>query len=337
MPNDPSPDQELITFWMPRSLLTAVDHAAKVQFSNRSDFIRRALMKDLSPEEQKRVLEEMKTDRTPRTPAAPDRERVEWRPATGAEEFERFPVYEQANIAALWSAMELMDRSRSALAGAKEVAAANKQRTGFSIPNLNRLYKAWRLADRDWRTLINRRRYSELWKSQTITAERPPAPAARESAGRGPRKEKRARLPARRLTDVAWVSVGLYECAAGGPLSPAHRIGERRVERPSRSYPAEALFALRLNGDSMEGAGLLSGDVVLCVWAERREAEAGDIVVAHLLGDGCTLKRLHGPEGGRWLEPESTNPVHERIALDGEGEPQAVIQAVMLRRLEPEV
>ena len=143
-----------------------------------------------------------------------------------------------------------------------------------------------------------------------------------------PRKEKRARL-----RDLAWVSLDLYECAAGGPLSAAHRIGKLRVERPGRSYPAEALFALRLNGDSMDRAGLASGDVVLCVWAERREPTVGDIVVAHLRGDGCTLKRLHGPEGSRWLEPESANPVHQRIALDGEGEPQAVIQAVMLRKL----
>ena len=67
-------------------------------------------------------------------------------------------------------------------------------------------------------------------------------------------------------------------------------------------------FALRVRGDSMIGAGILSGDRVIV--HPQPTAENGDIVVA-LLGDEATVKRLSISENGVWLLPE--NPAYEPI------------------------
>ena len=67
-------------------------------------------------------------------------------------------------------------------------------------------------------------------------------------------------------------------------------------------------FALRVRGDSMIGAGILSGDKVIV--RPQPTADHGDIVVA-LLGDEATVKRLSLERGGVWLLPE--NPAFEPI------------------------
>ena len=50
----------------------------------------------------------------------------------------------------------------------------------------------------------------------------------------------------------------------------------------------EKAFAVRVRGESMIGAGILSGDIVIL---EQKEAKAGDIVAALMDGEN-TLKRL---------------------------------------------
>lgn len=67
-------------------------------------------------------------------------------------------------------------------------------------------------------------------------------------------------------------------------------------------------FALRVRGDSMIGAGILSGDKVIV--RPQPSADPGDIVVA-LLGDEATVKRLSVEKDGIWLLPE--NPAYEPI------------------------
>lgn len=68
------------------------------------------------------------------------------------------------------------------------------------------------------------------------------------------------------------------------------------------------LFALKVRGDSMVGAGILPGDVAIV----RRQptAETGDIVVA-LLGEETTLKRLV-VKGGR-IELRAENPLYPPV------------------------
>ena len=61
-------------------------------------------------------------------------------------------------------------------------------------------------------------------------------------------------------------------------------------------------FALRVRGDSMINAGILSGDKV--VVRPQPTADDGQIVVA-LLGEEATVKRLRRRSGEVWLMPEN--------------------------------
>ena len=63
-------------------------------------------------------------------------------------------------------------------------------------------------------------------------------------------------------------------------------------------------FALRVRGDSMINAGILSGDHV--VVRPQQTANDGQIVVARI-GDEATVKRLKLTGGGVWLMPENEN------------------------------
>ena len=61
-------------------------------------------------------------------------------------------------------------------------------------------------------------------------------------------------------------------------------------------------FALRVRGDSMINAGILSGDKV--VVRPQPTADDGQIVVARI-GDEATVKRLRRRNGQIWLMPEN--------------------------------
>jgi repressor LexA len=82
-------------------------------------------------------------------------------------------------------------------------------------------------------------------------------------------------------------------------------------------------FALRVRGDSMVGAGILSGDKV--VVRPQQTANDGQIVVARI-GDEATVKRLYRRNGQVWLMPE--NDAYEPI--DGsEAELIGLVKAVV--------
>ena len=63
-------------------------------------------------------------------------------------------------------------------------------------------------------------------------------------------------------------------------------------------------FALRVRGDAMINAGILSGDKV--VVRPQQTADDGQIVVARI-GDEATVKRLSRRNGEIWLLPENDN------------------------------
>ena len=84
-----------------------------------------------------------------------------------------------------------------------------------------------------------------------------------------------------------------------------------------------ACFALRVRGDSMINAGILSGDKV--VVRPQPTANDGQIVVARI-GDEATVKRLSRKNGQVWLLPE--NPSYDPI--DGsEAELIGIVKAVV--------
>ena len=73
-------------------------------------------------------------------------------------------------------------------------------------------------------------------------------------------------------------------------------------------------FALRVRGESMLGAGILPGDVV--VVHQQQQVRNGDIVVA-LFEDEATVKTYRRENGHVWLYPENSSPEYQPI--DGEG------------------
>ena len=76
------------------------------------------------------------------------------------------------------------------------------------------------------------------------------------------------------------------------------------IENQEGSMPwsEPGCFALRVRGDSMIGAGILSGDLV--VVRPQPTADDGQIVVARI-GDEATVKRLLRRSGQVWLMPEN--------------------------------
>ena len=89
------------------------------------------------------------------------------------------------------------------------------------------------------------------------------------------------------------------------------------------TWDAPGCFALRVRGDSMVGAGILSGDLV--VVRPQQNADDGQIVVARI-GDEATVKRLYRRDGKILLMPE--NPAYEPI--DGtEAELIGLVKAVI--------
>jgi len=119
-----------------------------------------------------------------------------------------------------------------------------------------------------------------------------------------------------------------YRLPRGGDAGPATLVpllgrvqaGDltTAVEDPDGGYLAvqtraagDELFALRVRGESMSGAGILPGDVVIA----RRQptASSGDVVVA-LVGDEATVKTLR--RRGRRIELHPHNPDFEPIVPD---------------------
>ena len=81
------------------------------------------------------------------------------------------------------------------------------------------------------------------------------------------------------------------------------------------SGSADDLFALRVNGESMVNAGILPGDLVIV--RRQPDAENGEVVAA-LVGDDATIKRLYKHGDHVELRPESDNPEFKPICLKGE-------------------
>jgi repressor LexA len=77
--------------------------------------------------------------------------------------------------------------------------------------------------------------------------------------------------------------------AAGRPLFTEENF-EGTIPVPVMMLgPDGQFFALRVKGDSMQGAGILSGDVAII--RHQATADSGEIVVA-MIGEAVTLKRL---------------------------------------------
>jgi len=95
-------------------------------------------------------------------------------------------------------------------------------------------------------------------------------------------------------SDPDWVRVPLLGTIPAGELATAYEDAEELLNLPVSLFRGNRLFALRVRGTSMEGAGILHGDVA--VLEETPEPRAGAIA-AVVIEDEATLKRVyHTPE-----------------------------------------
>jgi repressor LexA len=90
--------------------------------------------------------------------------------------------------------------------------------------------------------------------------------------------------------------------AAGLPLY-AQQEWAGSVLVDSRIYRGENLFGLRVQGDSMQNAGILHNDLAIC--DPRQYAENGEIVVVLIGGEEATVKRFFYQGDHIELRPEN--------------------------------
>ena len=107
--------------------------------------------------------------------------------------------------------------------------------------------------------------------------------------------------------------------AAGTPILADEHVAERIPRSIAEWFgPRMPDFFVRVEGDSMDRLGIVTGTVVAV--KSQPTAESGDVVVAKL-EDEVTLKRfVQKDEKHAELLPESTNDEHQPIEVDLEQE-----------------
>ncbi|MCI8983161.1 MAG: transcriptional repressor LexA [Hungatella sp.] len=113
-------------------------------------------------------------------------------------------------------------------------------------------------------------------------------------------------LSRRELVNVPMIGT----VAAGQPILAEENI-ENYFPIPVELLPNQQTFMLRVKGESMINAGILSGDQILV--KQQEYARNGEIVVA-LVGDSATVKRFFKERGHYRLQPE--NDELEPIIVD---------------------
>ncbi len=89
---------------------------------------------------------------------------------------------------------------------------------------------------------------------------------------------------------------------AGLPMYAQQEWEETVVVDPTL-FAGDNLFCLRISGQSMRGAGILDGDLVIC--EPRQYAENGEIVAVLIHGDEATVKRFFLRDDHIELRPEN--------------------------------
>lgn len=111
---------------------------------------------------------------------------------------------------------------------------------------------------------------------------------------------------------MRWREVPIVgDIAAGLPLYAQQEWGGSLVI-DSTIYRGSNLFALKIKGDSMKGAAILDGDLVIC--EPRQFAENGEIVVALINHEEATVKRFFHRKKHIELRPE--NPAYKPVTYD---------------------
>jgi repressor LexA len=98
----------------------------------------------------------------------------------------------------------------------------------------------------------------------------------------------------------------LGRIAAGTPIDAIQHERDR-LPVPEAMLGAGEHFILEVQGDSMRDAGILDGDQVIIKRGDT--AHSGEIVVALVMGEEATLKRLR--KKGASIALEAANPAYE--------------------------
>jgi repressor LexA len=141
--------------------------------------------------------------------------------------------------------------------------------------------------------------------------------------------------PVSRADDDEAVVPLIGRIAAGVPIDAAEDV-EDTFALPRRLVGHGTLFMLRVKGDSMSGAAIADGDLV--VIRRQPTAENDEIVAAQLDRSGtagATVKALRRVDGHTWLIPH--NPAYQPIPADDAmilGKVVAVMRPVELARMD---
>ena len=102
---------------------------------------------------------------------------------------------------------------------------------------------------------------------------------------------------------MRWTEVPIVGSIAAGLPLYAQQEWDGSVIVDAGIHRGRHLFALRVKGDSMKGAAILHGDLVIC--EPRQYAENGEIVVALIHQEEATVKRFFRHDDHIELRPEN--------------------------------
>ena len=122
--------------------------------------------------------------------------------------------------------------------------------------------------------------------------------------------------------------VGLVAC--GTPIFAEENIQTYIPVSTDLAKSGFKYFFLRAVGDSMDKAGINSGDLLLV--RQQNAAENGEKVVA-LINDEATVKILEKADGAIILRPRSSNKEHKPIVLTDNFMIQGVVVAILPENL----
>ena len=154
------------------------------------------------------------------------------------------------------------------------------------------------------RRLAHRARALEVVKMpQQATAASPPKGRApfKPQVVEGVRMPDQPQMP----SDIRDLPI-LGKIAAGTPIEAIQHERDR-MPVPETMLGAGEHFILEVQGDSMRDAGILDGDQVIIKSGDT--AHSGEIVVALVMGEEATLKRLR--KKGASIALEAANPAYE--------------------------
>ena len=142
-------------------------------------------------------------------------------------------------------------------------------------------------------------------RPRTVEVVLPGQPAARLEA------EDLADVLALSSEDAAYVPVDVIGQIAAGHPTPAEQVIDDTLTLPRQLVGEGTLVMLKVTGDSMIGAAIADGDLV--VVREQPDAKNGDIIAARIDGE-ATVKTFQRTGGHVWLMPH--NPAYAPILGD---------------------